>query len=53
VFNSGNNHREQNWLLLITRVMRAESDWRGLLPLGVQDVSNAPEHVVAGRPMPN
>jgi hypothetical protein len=28
MLNSGNNDREQNWLLLSPRVKRAQSDWR-------------------------
>jgi hypothetical protein len=29
MLNSGNNDREQNWLLLSPRVKRVESDWPG------------------------
>jgi hypothetical protein len=34
MLNSGNNDREQNWLLLRPRVKRAESDWRATVTLG-------------------
>jgi hypothetical protein len=37
MLNSGNNDREQNWLLLkkiIPRVKRAQSDWRATVTLG-------------------
>jgi hypothetical protein len=34
MLNSGNNDREQNWLLLSSRVKRAESDWRASVTLG-------------------
>jgi hypothetical protein len=34
MLNSGNNNREQNWLLLSPRVKRAESDWRETETLG-------------------
>jgi hypothetical protein len=31
MLNSGNNDREQNWLLFSPRVKRAQSDWRARL----------------------
>jgi hypothetical protein len=34
MLNSGNNDREQNWLLLSPRVKRAQSDWRATVTLG-------------------
>jgi hypothetical protein len=34
MLNSGNNDREQNWLLLSPRVKRAESKWRATVALG-------------------
>jgi hypothetical protein len=34
MLNSGNNDREQNWLLSSPRVKRAESDWRATVTLG-------------------
>jgi hypothetical protein len=34
MLNGGNNDREQNWLLLIPRVKRAQSDWRATVTLG-------------------
>jgi hypothetical protein len=34
MLNSGNNDREQNWLLLSPRVKRARSDWWATVTLG-------------------
>jgi hypothetical protein len=34
MLNSGNNDREQNWLLLSPRAKRAQSDWRATVTLG-------------------
>jgi hypothetical protein len=34
MLNSGNNDREQNWLLLSPSVKRAKSDWRATVTLG-------------------
>jgi hypothetical protein len=36
MLNSGNNDREQNWLLLSPRVKRAQSDWQAAVTLGCQ-----------------
>jgi hypothetical protein len=54
MLNSGNNDREQNWLLLSPMVKRAKSDWRATVTLGcprcfLQDLSKI-KHCLYRRP---
>jgi hypothetical protein len=46
MLNSGNNDREQNWLLLSPRVKRAQSDWQATVTLGCPKIAKTEQFFI-------